>query len=181
MIDERTGVPAALGAVAQDVTRIAEGMVARLREGGVIFACGNGGSAAQASHFVTEIVGRFKRDRAALPGFSLADNIAATTAIANDYGYEEIFARQIKGLGKSTDCLLALTTSGASPNVLHACAAARERGMSVYMLTGMREGQAVADVTVRVPLADTPRVQEAHLAIIHILCELLEDALFPSA
>ena len=172
-----------LAAVAGEVHDIARGVAQCLAAGGSVFACGNGGSATQATHFVAELVGRFKRDRTALRAFSLCDNPATVTALANDYGYDDVFAHQIRGLAKSGDCLLALSTSGNSKSVVRACRAAREREVSVFALTGetggeMKEG---CDVVVRVPFADTARVQEVHLMIIHLVCELVELELFAGA
>jgi len=182
LIAARAETAGKLAAVEGGIAAVAEGVVACLATSGTVFACGNGGSATQATHFAAELVGRFKRDRAALRAFSLSDNPAAITALANDYDYHDIFAHQIRGLGQKGDCLVALSTSGNSPNVVRACSAARERGLSVFGLTGSSGGEMLAtcDATLCVPFDDTARVQEVHLMIIHLVCELVEGALFGS-
>ena len=146
-----------------------------------MFACGNGGSATQAAHFVLELVGRFKRERRALRAFSLAENAGTLTAIGNDYEFADIFARQLQGILRPGDCLVALSTSGESENVVRACQAAKEAKGRVVGLTGAKGGRvaAASDVALRVPESDTPLVQEVHLAVVHLLCEIVEDALFP--
>jgi D-sedoheptulose 7-phosphate isomerase len=171
---------ARLEGVAAEVTEVAAGVADCLRAGGTVYACGNGGSATQAAHFAGELVGRFKRDRRALPAVALSDNVAVMTALANDYGYDDVFARQIRGVGRSGDCLLALSTSGTSANVVRACTAAREAGVRVYGLTGAAGGEvaAASDVAVRVGFDDTALVQEVHLMVIHLVCELVEKDLF---
>jgi D-sedoheptulose 7-phosphate isomerase len=176
----RSKTAATLEAVAAEVAEIAAGIAGCLRAGGTVYACGNGGSATQAAHFVGELVGRFKRDRRALPAVALSDNVAVMTALANDYGYDDVFAHQIRGLGRSGDCLLALSTSGTSPNVVRACAAARDAGVRVYGLTGAAGAELAeaSDVAVRVGFDDTALVQEVHLMVIHLVCELVESDLF---
>lgn len=172
------GVPEAL---AGDVARAAETVVRAFRGGRKVLTCGNGGSAADAEHIATELSGRFRKNRDALPAVSLTANAAALTAIANDYGYDAVFARQIEGLGQAGDVLIALSTSGSSPSILQAARAARARGMAVIGFTGSR-GAAFAgacDVSLVAPAAVTARVQEAHLVLYHALCALVEDALFP--
>jgi len=172
------GVPDRL---AGDVARAASAVAAAFRAGNKVLTCGNGGSAADAEHIATELSGRFRKNRDALPAVSLTTNTAALTAIANDYGYDAVFARQIEGLGKDGDVLLALTTSGASPSVLEAVRAARARRMVVIGFTGAR-GAAFAgacDIALVAPSDVTARVQEAHLVLYHALCALVEDDLFP--
>ncbi len=165
------------------IGRVAEALSGGLREGRVVYACGNGGSATQATHFAAELVGRYQKERRALPAFALNDNVATVTAVANDYSFDEVFARQIAGMGRPGDCLLAISTSGNSRNVVRACEAAKERNMVVCALTGAGGGRvaSASDIAVVVPAADTPLVQELHLAVIHILCHLVEDALFPAS
>lgn len=156
-------------------------LVDTLRNGGVVFACGNGGSALQAQHLAAELVGRFRRERRPLPSLALTADSGAVTGIANDYGYEEVFARQVAGLGKSGDLLVLLSTSGASVNILRACGAARERGMRTVALT--REGgplAASADLALAVPSENTARIQECHLLLIHLLCERIDAEFGPS-
>lgn len=182
LLDAREDVPGALAKLSGDITSACDAIVRCLKSGGVVYACGNGGSASQASHFAAELVGRFLRDRDALPAFSLVDNVSSLSALANDYGYDDVFSRQLRGVARSNDCLFAISTSGNSKNVVRACQTAREQGTTSIVLTGASGGEVapLADIAVRVSLEDTPRIQEAHLAIIHILCELVEDAIFPS-
>lgn len=151
----------------------------RLREGGTVYACGNGGSASQAAHFVGELVGRFKRERAAFRAVSLAENAATLTAVANDYDFADVFSRQLDGIARRGDCLVALSTSGESENVFRACRAARAGGADVIALTGRDGGRVAAEsrVAICVPDTDTPRIQEVHLLVIHLLCEAVENSL----
>ena len=170
---------AALETLAEPVARAAARLGACLDAGGKILACGNGGSAADAQHFAAELVGRFERERAALPAVALTADTSALTAIGNDYGFEAVFRRQVEGLGRPGDCLLAISTSGDSPNVLAAAAAARERGLGVVALTGRGGGRLAAalgaeDVELRAPAASTARVQELHILLLHCLCDLLD-------
>lgn len=151
-----------------------------LRRGGAVFSCGNGGSASQAEHFAAELSGRFKLDRRSLPVFALSTNTASVTAISNDFGFAEMFARQIEGIGKKGDCLVALSTSGESRNIVRACETARRKGMRVFALTGRSGGSLLeaGDRVIRVPDTDTARIQEMHLVVLHIACQLIEEALF---
>ena len=148
-----------------------------------ILSCGNGGSAADAQHFSSEMLNRFKAERPSLPAIALTTDASTVTSIANDYGYEEIFSRQIKGLGASGDILLAMSTSSRSKNILNAVDAAHQREMNVIVLTG-RDGGEIAtllttnDVEVRVPVESTARIQETHLLIIHCLCDIIDHQLF---
>jgi len=153
---------------------------ASLRQGGKILACGNGGSAADASHFVAELIGRMRLERAPLPAMSLAVDPSVLTCIANDYGYEQLFARQVQGVGRPGDVLLAISTSGKSANVLRALEAAREREMKTIMLAGEGGDAALelADVLIRVPSRDTARVQEIHTVSLHAICEVVEQSTF---
>ncbi|MCI0451370.1 MAG: SIS domain-containing protein [Candidatus Latescibacteria bacterium] len=168
--------------VALRMSDIATGVIASLRAGGTIYACGNGGSATQAAHFAAELVGRYKKDRAALPAFALGENSAVVTSLSNDYSFDDVFARQIAGIGRRGDCLLALSTSGTSRNVVRACRVAADKGVHVFALTGAGGGEMarLAEVTVAVPSSDTPHVQELHLAILHILCRVVEAEMFPA-
>ena len=152
-----------------------------LRDGGTVYICGNGGSATQATHFAAELIGRYnKMDKPALPVFALADNNAVVTAVSNDYSFADIFARQIEGLGKKVDCLVALSTSGNSENIVRACRVAREKGMKVFALTGQGGGRVapLSDIVLAFPDTETPRIQEAHLVALHSMCHLIERALF---
>jgi D-sedoheptulose 7-phosphate isomerase len=167
--------------LADAIARGVDVLVRSLEGGGSVFACGNGGSATQAAHFVLELVGRFKRERRALRAFSLAENAGTLTAIGNDYEFADVFARQLHGMLRPGDCLVALSTSGESENVVRACRAAREAKGRVLGLTGAKGGRLAAesDVVVMVPENDTPLVQEVHLAVLHLWCETVEEALFP--
>jgi D-sedoheptulose 7-phosphate isomerase len=152
-----------------------------LRDGGTVYVCGNGGSATQATHFAAELIGRYnKMDKPALPVFALADNNAVVTAVSNDYSFADVFARQIEGLGKKADCLVALSTSGNSENIVRACQVAREKGMKVFALTGLGGGKVapLSDIVLAFPDTETPRIQEAHLVALHSMCHLIERALF---
>jgi len=147
-----------------------------LRDGGRLLAFGNGGSAADATHIAAELVGRFLRDRTALPALSLSDNASAVTAIANDFGFERVFARQVEAFGRAGDVALAISTSGASANVLAALETARARGMRTVGLTGGDGGamRGAVDVCIVVPARETPEIQEGHTLVAHVLCELVE-------
>ncbi len=156
-------------------------LVTALRAGRKVLALGNGGSAADAEHLAGELVGRFGYDRASLPAVALTTPTATFTAIANDYGFEQVFARQVRGLGQAGDVVVAISTSGKSPNVLRAVEAARELGLGTIALTGSAASplSAAADVTLRAPSAQTPRIQEVHAVLIHSLCRGIEEELFP--
>lgn len=156
-------------------------MLECLGGGGKILSCGNGGSAADAQHFASELLNRFETERASLPAIALTTDSSTITSIANDRSYEEIFSRQVSGLGRPGDVLLAISTSGASPNVTRAVRAAHRAGMRVVALTG-RDGGSLsrtlgkADIELRAPHTRTARIQEIHLLAIHCLCRLLDDA-----
>lgn len=162
---------------------IATAMIATLRAGGKILFFGNGGSSMDAGHLAAELAGRFYRDRPGLAAVSLADGTASMTAIANDYAYGEVFARQVRALGRPGDIAVGLTTSGNSENVVSALNAAREGGLTTVALTGNSGGKAAAaaDICLRVPTDDTPRVQEACLHLGHTICEIVEREMFPEA
>ncbi len=155
-------------------------MVGSLRTGGRVMFCGNGGSAADAQHLAAELSGRFYFDRPPLPAEALHVNTSYLTAVANDYGYDEVFARMVRGQGRKGDVLVGLSTSGNSPNVVKAFQAAREMGITVVAFTGAGGGEMapLADLLLNVPSADTPRIQEAHILIGHIVCQLVESELF---
>ena len=170
---------ARLAAQAPSIAAAAEAMITSLRTGGKIMLCGNGGSAADAQHLAAELVGRYLKDRAPLAALALTVDTSALTAIANDYAFEEVFARQVTGLGRPGDLLLALSTSGDSANVLAAVAAAKAKGIATIALTGAGGGRLapLADLAIRVPAARSNAVQELHIAVGHILCGIVEDAL----
>ena len=167
----------------QPVSQAIELMFMALSNGNRILACGNGGSAADCQHFASELVGRFERERLPLPAMALSTDSSILTAVSNDYGFGEIFAKQVQAYGQAGDVLLAISTSGTSANVLAAIEAALERDMRVVALTG-RGGGAVprlltdADVHICVPHERTARIQEVHLLVIHCLCDGIDVALF---
>ena len=149
---------------------------------GKILSCGNGGSAGDSQHFAAEMVGRFERERPELPAISLATDTSILTAVANDYAYEQVFAKQVRALGTKGDALLAISTSGNSANVIAAIAAAHDREMHVVALTGKGGGRIAAllgdgDVHLCVPHDRTARIQEVHLLIIHCLCDAIDNTL----
>jgi phosphoheptose isomerase len=156
-------------------------IVESLRRGGKILSCGNGGSAADAQHFSSELLGRFESERESLPAVALSTDTSTLTAVANDFGYEQVFARQVSALGKEGDLLLAISTSGNSGNVLAAVRTAQRKGLGIVALTG-RDGGKIArelgsrDIELRVPSDRTARIQEVHLLIIHGLCDLIDAA-----
>lgn len=155
-------------------------MIARsLASGGTVLLFGNGGSAADASHIAAELLGRFQRERRALPAVALADSQSTLTAIANDYGFEHVFARQIEALGRAGDVAIAISTSGTSANVLAGARAARESGLATIALTGGagQELQAAVDVCIAVASTTTARIQEGHILVAHLLCELVDQSI----
>ncbi|MEE4377336.1 MAG: phosphoheptose isomerase [Candidatus Competibacteraceae bacterium] len=165
------------------IVRAAQCLAHCLAHEGKILVCGNGGSAADAQHFAAELVNRFERERPGLPAIALTTDSSAITAIANDYAFTEVFARQIHALGKGGDVLLAISTSGHSANITAAVRAAHTRGMPVVALSG-RDGGEVAgllgehDVEIRIPGTSTARIQEVHILTIHCLCDLVDRLLF---
>jgi len=169
--------------LAPAIAAAAEIMTTALRTSGKILSCGNGGSAGYAQHFSAELLNRFEMERPGLAAIALTTDSSTLTAIANDYSYVEIFSKQVMALGNPTDCLLAISTSGNSPNILAAIKAAHQRDMTVIALTG-RDGGTIAqelsanDIEIRVPDERTARIQEVHLVIIHCLCDEIDQALF---
>ena len=156
-----------------------------LRDGHKILSCGNGGSAGDAQHFSSELLNRFEMERPPLPAIALTTDSSTLTSIANDYSYDDIFAKQIKALGAAGDLLLAISTSGNSSNVIRAIDAAQDRGMTVVALTGHDGGEMApalidSDIEIRVPSDRTARIQEVHLLIIHCLCDVIDQSLFPA-
>jgi D-sedoheptulose 7-phosphate isomerase len=151
-----------------------------LKLGSQVLICGNGGSAADALHLAAEFSGRFYLDRQALPVEALNVNEAALTAIANDFGYDKLFARLVQAKGRQNDILWLLTTSGASQNIIEAAIEAKNRGLKVIAFTGQKPSELdkIVDVVVKVPSTDTPRIQECQLMLGHIICELIEKELF---
>jgi D-sedoheptulose 7-phosphate isomerase len=151
-----------------------------LRDGGKVLLFGNGGSAADAQHLAAEFVGRFVLERNALPAIALTTDSSILTAVGNDYGFDQVFARQIQALGRPRDVAIGISTSGNSPNVVKAVSVAAERGLRTIGLAG-RDGGVLAkaaEIAITVPSTNTARIQECHIAVGHVLCELVEDALF---
>lgn len=167
-----------------DVAKVATVCIASLRNGKKILFAGNGGSAADAQHLASDLVSRFAIDRPGLAGIALTTDTSALTAIGNDYGFEEVFSRQIEALGSPGDVLIAITTSGRSPNILKAIETAKSRGVLAVALTGSKALDSplsqMSDICVVAPASFTPRVQELHIIIGHIVCGLIEQALFGS-
>lgn len=160
----------------------AHACIASLRRGGKLLLAGNGGSAADAQHIAGEFVSRFAFDRPGLAAVALTTDTSILTAIGNDYGYERLFARQVQALGQRGDVLIAYSTSGKSPNILLALAEARVRGVACIGMTGNRGGPMLelCDHLLAVPSSETPKIQEGHLVLGHILCGLVESAMFPA-
>jgi D-sedoheptulose 7-phosphate isomerase len=168
--------------LAESIAAAGRVMSDALLSDGKILSCGNGGSAADAQHFSSELLNRFEMERPGLPAMALTTDASTVTSISNDYSYEEIFSKQIRALGKPQDVLLGISTSGNSENVIRAIAAAHERGMRVVALSGRDGGRmadmfAEGDVEIRVPATRTARIQEVHLVVIHCLCDLIDTTL----
>ena len=164
------------------VAAVAQACVLALRRGGKVLFCGNGGSAADAQHLAGEFVSRFHFDRSPLAAVALTTDTSVLTAIGNDYGYERVFERQARGLGRPGDVLVGISTSGRSPNVLNALRAARETGLVTVGMTGnQREAiEGLCDLCIRVPSRETPKIQEGHIVLGHTLCGLVEAMMFPA-
>jgi D-sedoheptulose 7-phosphate isomerase len=164
----------------QRVEEIVTLIVRRFREGKHLYFCGNGGSAADAQHLAAEFSGRFYIDRDALPSEALHCNTSYLTAVANDYSYDLIYSRLIKGIGKHEDILVGMSTSGNSVNILKAFETAREKGITTIAMTGEGGGKlaALSDYLIAIPSRNTPRIQEGHMLLGHIICQLVEDKYF---
>jgi D-sedoheptulose 7-phosphate isomerase len=163
------------------VRRFVERAAATLERGGLLMACGNGGSMCDAMHFAEEWTGRFRKDRAALPALAFSDP-SQLTCIANDFGFDAVFARSVEAYGKQGDLLVAISTSGSSPNILAAIEAAKRKGIATVGLLGKGGGQArsLVDVPIVVPRAETSdRIQEVHIKVLHIVIEAVERRMFP--
>lgn len=162
------------------ITLLAERLIETFRIGNKLLVMGNGGSAADAQHFAAEIVSRFRMERPGLPAIALSTDTSIITAIGNDYGFERIFSRQIEALAVPGDAVIGISTSGNSPNVQRALEVARQAGCTTIGLLGKDGGsiKTVCDITLIIPSNDTPRVQEGHITVIHILCDLIEQGLF---
>ena len=165
-------------ALEADIKKACETAVATLKAGGKILLCGNGGSAADAQHIAAELTGRYKTERGALAGIALTTDTSALTAIGNDYGYEFVFSRQLEALGREDDLLIAISTSGNSGNVVKALELARKIGIKTIGLSGRTGGamNELCELNLVVPSNDTPRIQEMHIMIGHIICQAIDDA-----
>lgn len=164
----------------ETIEEVSRAIAAAFNEGNKVILFGNGGSSTDASHIAAEFVVRFKRERPGLPAISLATDMAVVTAIANDYDYSEIFARQLKSLGTEGDIVIALSTSGQSPNILKALEAAKKKKLKTVFLTGLKGEKTAAKATYSfvVPSDNTPRIQETHITLGHVLCLMVEEILF---
>jgi len=162
-----------------EIAQAAQLIIDSMRDGGKLALCGNGGSAADAQHIAAELVGRFQMERRPLPAIALTTNSSVLTSLSNDYGFSDVFRKQVEALLVTGDVLIALTTSGNSPNCLEAVRAAREKGVTTIALTGAGGGQIAqqVDLALIVPHEQTARIQEIHITIGHALCELIEEAL----
>ena len=178
-LEEHRQVVEKMAALAGEIASAGELCGNALAKGQRIYLCGNGGSAADAQHIAAELIGRFVHDRRALPAIALTTDTSALTAIGNDYGYDEVFSRQVEGLCREGDVLIAISTSGNSDNVLNAVDAAHRAGASVIGLSGKSGGalDAKCDVSLVVPSDITARIQEMHIVIGHLICALVEEHL----
>lgn len=173
----------AADAIINIIAEASEEIVQALLEGHKILCCGNGGSACDALRFSSEMVNRYKQERPGLPAIALTADVSAITAIANDYHYHDIFAKQVRALGQAGDLLLAISTSGNSENVINAVRAAHDKHMGVIAITAYDGGKLIdhlleKDIEIRVPAYDTARAQETHLLIIHCICDIIDYRLF---
>jgi D-sedoheptulose 7-phosphate isomerase len=178
----RALLAAALNELEADVASLAamaERVIEALRGGHKVLIAGNGGSAAEAQHFAAELVGRFRHDREPFAALALTGDSSVVTALANDYGYREVFARQIRAIGQPGDLFIAFSTSGESENLVQAVVAARERHIGVIAITGQRPNrlERAADLALRAPAVDTATVQELHMLFTHVVCEVVEGEL----
>jgi len=177
-LEENLRVGERIRALVPEIGRTAALVIGCLRAGGKVLTCGNGGSAADAQHIAAELVGRFKRERKALAAIALTTDSSILTALANDYSFDRVFSRQVEALGRPGDCLLAISTSGNSPNLLQAVRAARSAGLKTCALLGKDGGRLAGqvDLSLVIPSSDTARIQEGQALIYHILCDLVEEA-----
>jgi len=177
--DHREAIERLRGQLVPVIEACAVQMIESLRAGGTVFWCGNGGSAADAQHMAAELVGRFERDRPAYASIALTTDTSILTSVGNDFGFDHIFSRQIEGLGKKGDVLVALSTSGNSPNVIQAVELAKQKGIISIGLLGHDGGKlrGLCELAVVVPVANTARIQEIHVLIGHILCDQVETAM----
>lgn len=159
------------------ITEISRLVISALKDNGKIIFMGNGGSAADSEHLAAELVGRFKKNRKAFAAISLSSNICIITAIGNDYGFDEIFSRQIESIAKKNDLIIAISTSGESQNVIKAVERAKQLGLKTIGFLGKKGGKlkGLVDISLLIPAEDTPRIQEMHILAGHIICEIVEE------
>lgn len=163
---------------AEVIEGIAGMISASLKLGGKILICGNGGSASDSQHIAAEFVNKFRLDRKPMPAVSMTTDTSILTSISNDYGFGSIFEKQVEALGKRGDVLIAISTSGKSENIIRAIRAAKRKGMKTVALTGESGIREKTDICLKVPSKETPRIQEAHITALHIVCDLVEKSLF---
>lgn len=178
IIDQHLQVVEQLKSLSDSIHQVAQLILNAFKQGNKLLLCGNGGSAADAQHIAAEFTGRYQKEREPLPALALHTNISAVTATGNDYSYDQIYEREVKAHGKKGDILIAISTSGHSKNILLAVQAAKERNLTTIGFTGSQGGKLkeLCDLSLCVPSDFTPRIQESHILIGHILCELVEDA-----
>ncbi len=176
-LDEHIEVAQKTKALLPLVEEAANICIESLKNGGKVILCGNGGSAADAQHIAAELSGRFKKERRALAGIAITTDTSALTAIGNDYGYEFVFSRQVEAIGKRGDVLIGISTSGNSKNVIKAIESAKKIGMKVITLTGKSGGEMknLGEVNIVIPSNNTPRIQEMHIMIGHMICALIDE------
>ena len=162
------------------IQKVVDVITGAFKKGNRVYFCGNGGSAADAQHLAAEFSGRFYTDRKALPAEALHCNTSYLTAVANDYGYDVVYSRMIEGIGQTGDILIGLSTSGNSVNIIKAFDVAKEKGIVTVAFTGITGGQmkSISDYLINIPSSDTPRIQECHITIGHIICQLVEEKVF---
>ena len=170
-------------ALINQIAAVAKKIEDSIRSGGKLLIAGNGGSASDAQHIAGEFVSRFHYDRPGLPAIALTTDTSILTAIGNDYGFDRVFSRQIQALAQAQDCFLAISTSGNSKNIIEAIAAAKDKNVYVIGLTGQSGGlmSSHCDVCLKMPSPETPKIQEGHILIAHIICGLVESLMFPRA
>lgn len=181
MLEESSRIKSSLAkSHSGNIEQIVNLILAAYRKGGKVVLCGNGGSAADAQHIAAELVGKFMLERPALPAIALTTNTSVLTSLANDYGYETVFKRQVEALVDGKDIIIGISTSGNSPNVVEALKTAKSKGATTIGLTGGSGGQLakVADIALVVPSPDSAIIQEAHITIGHIICRLVEKEMF---
>jgi D-sedoheptulose 7-phosphate isomerase len=167
-----------LASQADNIEKASRAIASAIKSGGKVLIFGNGGSAADSQHMAAELVGRYRKERAALPAIALTTNASTLTAIANDYGYDKVFSRQVEAIGRRGDVAVGISTSGKSKNVLEALARAGASGLTTIGIMGPASCPmaGACDIAITVSEKETPRIQECHIAIIHIICELVEDS-----